>query len=86
MIKFIEDFSLFIKQCYHIAWSVEKNTEGKNPKVARTKNRIIILSKFVVCDSKILKFVKEQEVSGLLSSLRIKTPLSKIPLSGRLLF
>ena len=63
-----------------------KNTEGKNPKVARTKNRIIILSKFAVCDSKTLKFVKEQEVSGLLSSLRIKTPLSKIPLSGRLLF
>ena len=63
-----------------------KNTEGRNPKVARTKNRIIVLSKFAVCDSKTLKFVKEQEVSGLLSSLRIKTPLSKIPLSGRLLF
>ena len=63
-----------------------KNTEGKNPKGARTKNRIIILSKFAVCDSKTLKFFKEQEVSGLLSSLRIKTPLSKIPLSGRLLF
>ena len=63
-----------------------KNTEGKNPKVARTKNRIIILSKFAVCDSKTLKFVKEQDVSGLLSSLRIKTRLSKIPLSGRLLF
>ena len=63
-----------------------KNTEGRNPKVARTKNRIIVLSKFAVYDSKTLKFVKEQEVSGLLSSLRIKTPLSKIPLSGRLLF
>ena len=63
-----------------------KNTEGKNQKVARTKNRIIILSKFAVCDSKTLKFVKEQDVRGLLSSLRIKTPLSKIPLSGRLLF
>ena len=24
LIKFIEDFSLFIKQCYHIVWSVEK--------------------------------------------------------------
>ena len=22
--QFIEDFSLFIKQCYHIVWSVEK--------------------------------------------------------------
>ena len=30
-----------------------KNTESKNPKVARTKNgRIMLLSKRVVCDSK----------------------------------
>ena len=33
-----------------------------------------------------LKIMKEQEVSGLLSSLGIKTPLSKIPLVGPLLF
>ena len=24
LIKFIGDFSLFIKQCYHIVWSVKK--------------------------------------------------------------
>ena len=24
LIKFIKDFSLFIKQCYRIAWSLEK--------------------------------------------------------------
>ena len=30
-----------------------KNTESKNPKVARTKNgRIILLSKCAMCDSK----------------------------------
>ena len=30
-----------------------KNTESKNPKVARTKNRrIMLLSKCAVCDSK----------------------------------
>ena len=28
------------------------------------------------------KFIKEQETSRLLSSLRIKTPLSKVPLVG----
>ena len=46
----------------------------------------MILSKCVVCDSKKSKFIKEQEASGVLSSLGIKTPLSKIPLVGLLLF
>ena len=36
--------------------------------------------------SKNSKFVKEQEASGLLSNLEIKTPLNKIPLVGPLLF
>ena len=39
-----------------------KNTESKNPKVARTKNRrIMLLSKCAVCDSKESKFIKQQE-------------------------
>ena len=64
-----------------------KNTESNNLKVARTKSRrIILLSKCVVCDSKKSKFIKQQEASGLLSSLGIKTPLSKIHLVGPLLF
>ena len=64
-----------------------KNTESKNSKVARTKSgRIMLLSKCAVCDSKRSKFIKEQVASGLLSSLAIKTPLSKIPLVGPLLF
>ena len=51
-----------------------KNTESKNPKVARTKKRrVMLLSKFAVCDSKKSKFIKQQETSGLLSSLGIKT-------------
>ena len=33
-----------------------------------------------------LKFIKEKEASRLLSSLRTKTSLSKIPLVGPLLF
>ena len=37
-----------------------KNTERKNPKVARTKNkRIILLSKCADCDSKKSKFIKK---------------------------
>ena len=64
-----------------------KNTEIKNPKFVRTKNgRTILLSKFAVCDSKKPKFIKEQKASGLLSSLRIKTPLREIPLVVPLLF
>ena len=54
-----------------------KNTESK---VARTKNgRIMLLSKYAVCNSKIWKFIKEEAACGLLSSLGIKAHLSKIP-------
>ena len=46
----------------------------------------MILSKCVVCDSKKSKLIKDQEASGLLNSLGIKTPLRKIPLVGPVLF
>ena len=64
-----------------------KNTESKDPKLVRTKNgRIMVLSKCEVYNSKKLKFIKQQEASGLLSSLGIRTPLNTIPLLGSLLF
>ena len=64
-----------------------KHTESENPKVAKTKNaRIILWSKCAVRDSKKSKFIKEQEASGLFSSLRIKTLLNKISLVSPLLF
>ena len=44
------------------------------------------LSNSTLHDSKNSKFTKEQEASGLLSSLGIKTPLSKIPVVGSLLY
>ena len=44
-----------------------KNTKNKNPEVVKTKNwRIMLSSKCAVCDSKKLKFFKEDEASGLL--------------------
>ena len=46
----------------------------------------MLLSKWEVCDSKKLKFIKEQKASGLSISLGIKTPLKRIPLLGPLLF
>ena len=42
--------------------------------------------KCVVYDSKISKFIKDQEASGLLKSLGIKIPSNKIPLLGPRLF
>ena len=46
----------------------------------------MLLSKCAVRNSKKSKFVKEQEASGLLSTLGIKIPLNKIPLLSPLLF
>ena len=64
-----------------------KNTENINPKISGTSNgKTIILSNCAICGSKKSKFIKKQEANGLLSSLRIKTPLSKIPLLGNVLF
>ena len=64
-----------------------KNTESKNPKGVSTKNeKMMLLSKCKVCDTKKSKFIKEEESGRLLSSLGIKTILSKIPLEGPLLF
>ena len=40
----------------------------------------MLLSKCAMCDSKKSKFIKEKKASGILSSLGIKTPFSKIPL------
>ena len=46
----------------------------------------MIVSNCARCGSKKSKFIKKQEVNGLLSSLEIKTPLSKIPFLGNVLF
>ena len=46
----------------------------------------MVTPKFAVCSSKKLRFIKEQEASGLLSSLGIKITFSQIPLVGPLLF
>ena len=49
--------------------------------MVRTKNnRLIMQPKCPVCRNKRSRFVKEQEAKGLLSNLRIKTPMSKVPL------
>ena len=51
-----------------------KDTENINPRVSKTSNdRTMVLS-------------KHQEAKGLLSNLGIRTPLSKVPILGDILF
>ena len=64
-----------------------KNTENINPRVSKTSNgKTMLLSKCAICDSKKSRFIKNQEAKGLLSNLGIKTPLSKVPILGDILF
>ena len=65
----------------------KKNTENTNSVVSKTSNgKTMILSKCVTCGSKKSRFIKKQEADGLLSNLGIRTPLSKLPLLGDILF
>ena len=59
-----------IQKMFSYCLQCRKNAESKSPKVVRTKNgRITLLSKFSVCNSKKLKFRKEQEARRLISNL-----------------
>ena len=65
----------------------KNNTANVDPTVLNTKNgRAMLSSKCATWGGKKSRFIYEQEESGLLSSLGIKTPLSNIPLLGKLLF
>ena len=65
----------------------KKNTENIDPKLLSTGNgTAMICSKCTICGSKKLRFIKNQEAKGLLSKLGIKTPLSKVPILGYILF
>ena len=64
-----------------------KNTENINPKVSKTSNgRTMVLSKCAICSSKKSRFIKNQEAKGLLNNLGVRTPLSKVPILGNILF
>ena len=45
----------------------------------------MILSKCAECGNTKSRFIKNQEAKGLLSSLGLRTPLSKVPLLGDIL-
>ena len=59
----------------------------KSVLVSSTSNdKLMILSKCAICNSKISKFINKQQAKGLLSNLGIKTPLGKIPILGDIYF
>ena len=65
----------------------KKYTENIDPKVWGSSNgKIMIFLKCAIYGSKKFRFIKNQEAKGLLSKLGIKTPLSKIPILGDILF
>ena len=65
----------------------KKNTENIDSKILSTSNgKSMILSKCAICGSKKSRFIRNQEAKGLLSNLGIRTPLSKVPILGDILF
>ena len=64
----------------------KKNTKNINSKTSSSSNgKAMILSKCAICGIK-KKIIKNQEGKGLLSNWGIRTPLSKIPILGDVLF
>ena len=64
-----------------------KDTEIINPRVSNTsKGRTMVLSKCAIRGRKRSRFIKNQELKGLLSNLGIRTPLNKVPLLSDILF
>ena len=66
---------------------LRKKTDNKKLKVTNkgkqikaNKGKLMILSKYAVCNSQKSRFIKNQKARMLLSSLRLKISLSKIPL------
>ena len=58
-----------------------------NSRVSNTSNgKTLLLSKCAKCGSKYSRLIKNQEATGLLSNWGIRTPLSKVPLLGDILF
>ena len=57
--------------------SCKKDTENINPKIVRTKNnRLMMLSKCVICNNKKSRFISQG--SGLFDSLGLNTPQNRM--------
>ena len=64
-----------------------KDTENINRKVSGTSNRkAMILSNCAISNSKISRFINNQEAKGLLSNLGLKKLSTKVPVLIDILF
>ena len=64
-----------------------KYTENIDRRVSNASNiRKTILSKCAIYDSKKSSFIRNQKAKGLLNNLGVRTPLSKVPILGDILF
>ena len=76
-----------LSYCLKCKKQTNKKTQSNDPVIVKTSNgKTMILLKCAICGAKKSKFIKEHKAKGLLSNLGIKTPLSKIPLLGDILF
>ena len=65
----------------------KKHAENINPQVSSASNgKVMILSKFAICNCKKAKFINKQEAKESLSKLGIRTPFTKLPILGDILF
>ena len=81
----INCFAMYKMESYCL--KCKKNTENVDPEISSTSNgKAMILSKCAICGSKKSRFIKNQEAKRLLSNLGIRTPLSKVPTLGDILF
>ena len=70
-----------------ILFKVQERQRKCRFKVLKTRNgRIMLSSKCALRSNKKSRFIHEQEAKGLLSSLSFMTPLSNIPLIGKIFF
>ena len=65
----------------------KKDTENIDLTVSKASNgRTMVLLKYAIYGSKKSRLIKNQEAKGLSSNLVIRTPLSKVPILGDILF
>ena len=65
---------------------VRKIQRRKNLVSKGLNKRLMLVSKCALCGKKKSRLIKNQEPSGFLKKLGIKTPLSNVLLIGRILF
>ena len=65
----------------------KKDTENINPRVSNTSiGKTLLPSKCAKCGDEKSRFIKNQEGKGLLRTLGIRAPLSKVSLVGDIFF